>query len=368
MKKCKILFIKPGDRIKNYLWAIHHFALESSRLDRFKVYFATSNFRFHKSKNIINLSIYPPLEKSTALFKIYFKRILDLAGVLIRIRPDIIYINNHIGAFSCLLMARILRIKTKIILDIRTLPDKKWKYYYYRCITPFFDWVFALNNEIISRMVNNKNWSLLPLGFEPTVFFPGDVRKAYCYARTSIRCIYYGSLDRKRKLKQMISGFRKAVNSGCDIYLTVIGAGNGKQELLQFVNETRLDYFVTFHDVMDQHKLREIVCDHDLGISFVPNEGMYIPQVPLKAVEMLACGLPVLATDPSGNRMIVKHLKNGYIANDNTEGICDVLQNIWENGISEKMHINAVKSIDDLSWEKIVEAHLFPVFNKILPE
>jgi glycosyltransferase involved in cell wall biosynthesis len=116
--------------------------------------------------------------------------------------------------------------------------------------------------------------------------------------------------------------------------------------LLQYVSEKEMESIVTVHDFLPQHQLRKVIWDHDLGVAFVPDEGMYRPQVPLKAVEMLACGLPVIATDTNGNREIIQDSENGYIIKDDAKSVCCKMQELWEYGVSEKIYQNAAKSFD----------------------
>ncbi len=360
----RILFIKPGDKTKNQKWDIHNFAEEVSSKNRFEVYFLTSNFSFTNESNITVFPTYPPLKKTPELIISYFKRIFNLAKTIKRISPHIVYVNNHIGAFSSLICIRLFGKKTEAILDIRTLPDKKWKYLYYRVITASFDWVFALNNEIIKKVVCNKSNSFLPLGYDPALFYAKNLRPVFRGEKT-LNCVYYGSLDKKRKLLRLISGVLKAENTNCHIKLCIIGEGNDRDRLMKFVNETNSNQIVSFHGFMNQNRLREILLKSDLGISFVPDEGMYKPQIPLKAVEMLACGLPVLATDTEGNREIVQNGENGYISGDTSDDLSLHLQKIYKNGISESIYQNAAKSVKHLTWKTIVEIHLLPAFGKI---
>ncbi|MDA3916866.1 MAG: glycosyltransferase family 4 protein [Deltaproteobacteria bacterium] len=365
MKKTNLLFIKPGAKVQNQLWAIHHFAAQVSLRDDFTVNLATSNFSFDKKIKINTLTIYPPLAKSPYFLFGYLKRFFALAKLIKTLRPAVVYVNNHIGAAEVVFLANVLGKDTKCILDIRTLPDKKWKYFYYKVITPFFDHIFALNNDIIEKMVNNSSTSLLPLGYDPDFFFK-DVGKCQFSTKAVLRCLYYGSLDKKRKLLRLISGVNKAVKKGCKIRLTILGSGNSKNELLQYVSEKEMESIVTVHDFLPQHQLRKVIWDHDLGVAFVPDEGMYRPQVPLKAVEMLACGLPVIATDTNGNREIIQDSENGYIIKDDAKSVCCKMQELWENGVSEKIYQNAAKSIEHLTWHKIVKTWLSPKLRELL--
>jgi glycosyltransferase involved in cell wall biosynthesis len=365
-KKHKALFIKPGDVVKNRIWDMHHFILELSCYKGFDIFFITDNFEFDHNEHVTVFPGYPGLQKSIDIFFVYFKRLQNLIAVIKKVKPDIIHINNHMGALECLLCARLLRPSAKVILDIRTLPDKRYKYFYYRLITPFFHWVFALNDTIKKKMVKNSQNSLLPLGFDSDIFGPpNSPRTQYC-ARTPLKCLYYGSLDKKRKLDLMVKGFIVAIKSGCEIFLTIIGTGNARDELVKEVNNSQLQDVITLTSFRPQNQLVEIIRNHDLGISFIPNEGMYVPQVPLKTVEMLACGIPVMATGTLGNKEIIDNFVNGFIIPDTVEGVAHSLRDIWGNGIPNKMYRRAIPSVSHLTWKSLNKRYLIKVYERLL--
>ena len=406
MDKTRILFVKPGDKIKDCIWAIHHYAAVLSRDKRYAVYFATSNFRFHDTPDIQLFSNYPPLKRDPLIFISIVKRWLGFAKTLKTVQPDILFINNHIGAIDCLVLAAVMRMKTGKILDIRTLPDKKWKTAYYTCITPFFDFVFGLNDAILNKMVINKKSGQLPLGFDPKVFFrdktnlvqldhpQSDTRSsgtrpflashsnqrlpaapqpdqtdqagpAGFKARSSLYCIYFGSLDKKRKILNLVKAVEKSIEAGGVIQLTLVGSGNEESRINAYVNDKHLDTVIKLYGFMPQNRLRQIISNQHLGISYVPDTGMYQPQVPLKTVEMLACGIPVLATRTKGNQAIVKQGQNGYLTDDSVDDMAGTLTAIWEKGISSRLYQNSSESVKRMDWENIVANHLLPVLERV---
>jgi glycosyltransferase involved in cell wall biosynthesis len=367
MKEKTILFIKPGSGLKNQIWAIHHYAAECARKPSLRVVFLSDNAEISDNKAVDVLSGYPPLPGLARLLPVYVKRLYKLIVNYRRLRPDIIHINNHIGAFSCLLFSRLFSRHAAVILDIRTLPDNKIKFLYYRLITKFFDWVFYLNQEILTKMVRNRKHSILPLGFDPEVFTSSPAVFKFS-DQLPLKCLYYGSLEIRRKLDILIEGFQLAIKAGIPVELTIIGEGNGRKFLKNKVNDLGLQADIHFSRQVTQAEIVKYIRRHHIGISFVPSDPLYDCQLPLKAVEMLACGLPVLATNTTGNKEVVQHLFNGFIVEDDRNGIYRGLEWISKKGIPDAIYENASASVYHLTWSEIVSRYLMRTYSCLLKQ
>jgi glycosyltransferase involved in cell wall biosynthesis len=87
-----------------------------------------------------------------------------------------------------------------------------------------------------------------------------------------------------------------------------------------------------------------------------------MPNLPLKTVEMLACGLPVIGTRTKGNRILVRNLENGFLIEDRVENLKKMIVRIWKKGIPRDMPKAAIKSVQHLSWEHITKKSLINVY------
>ncbi len=113
------------------------------------------------------------------------------------------------------------------------------------------------------------------------------------------------------------------VNSGLKIRLKLIGTQGQNEMKNRFRDLNGLEvYFVDSIDWGDTEKVNESLEDVNIGVyPLLPkNENHY--KCGFKALEYLASGIPVVSSDISMNRLIVKHGETGFIANSQAE---------WEN-------------------------------------
>ena len=88
----------------------------------------------------------------------------------------------------------------------------------------------------------------------------------------------------------------------------------------------------------------------DIGFCHLPNNPVFRHSYPMKILEYLACGIPVLASDIPAHREIAKHLKGIYIYRSPSELVSYIQETLSQRRQVEK----PVK----YSWERIVDALL----------
>jgi glycosyltransferase involved in cell wall biosynthesis len=138
---------------------------------------------------------------------------------------------------------------------------------------------------------------------------PNGVDETFLYAGQRIlhpkpRLLFVGRLSVQKNLHMFLS----ALKGGSEQFeTTLVGEGELETELKRAVNELRLQN-VRFHGRADGDELRELYVNADVFVLPSEREGM-----PLVLLEALAMGLPIVATDVSGNRDIVVDGENGIL-------------------------------------------------------
>lgn len=329
-----------------------------------------SQFIHLNSEKVLFIDHYPTAQ-GQGILKLISQRIWSIIKTYRSYKPDIIHVRNHMGDWLCWLFARILLPNSKIVLDIRTLSPNSGKHKYNlilsRIVTRKFDHIFALNKKIIDLYVSpDANVTLLPLGFDHRIFYPRSQDKTNRYtAGDRLKCIYYGSINKQRELTNLLSGFVDAIRSGCDIFLTLIGEGNDKSNLIALTENWGLKHHFIFKEFALQDKLAEEIQKNHLGISYVPKNLVFEYNPPLKTIEVLACGIPVLGTDTEGNKLFVTPGTNGYLAGDKASEISRALKKIYASGIPAAVFRNAHLTAENWSWETLAQKYLLPQYEKL---
>src|SRR5438876_6415444 len=100
----------------------------------------------------------------------------------------------------------------------------------------------------------------------------------------------------------------------------------------------------------------------DIGFAYVPASYAYECQPPLKTIEMLASGLPVIATATKGNMLFVDDGETGLLSPDSPEELASRVRRVVED--LDLFRGNVLRSRRDLerfSWERIVLDQLLPI-------
>jgi glycosyltransferase involved in cell wall biosynthesis len=109
--------------------------------------------------------------------------------------------------------------------------------------------------------------------------------------------------------------------------LDIYGDGDGKQGIMRAIDERRVAQGIGVHRPIPQPELFKRLSGYDVGLAYVPRRP-YGAALPLKTLEYLACGLPVVAANTVGNRMAVQSGVNGLLVDEDTysfaKGICEL--------------------------------------------
>jgi glycosyltransferase involved in cell wall biosynthesis len=176
--------------------------------------------------------------------------------------------------------------------------------------------------------------------------------------------VYVGSLDRKRRIEEMVEAVSLAA-ADLAVSLDIYGYGDRERRVRQAIEERGMTRVIAVHDAVHQAELFQRLSEHDIGLAYVPRVP-YDSALPLKTLEYLACGLPVVATDTIGNRMVVQPGVNGLLVDEDPRafgaGIRELATAAWWWSARQ----NARPSVESFDWESIVSHRLLPLYQALL--
>lgn len=280
-----------------------------------------------------------------------------------KFNPDIVHVFIHAGCGIYPLICKGKSNKQKFVLDIRSPLLKTGVGRVISRLKNIFepalyDVITSHGIESARTVIGNRAGVMwVPPGVDDELLINKNKRIS-----TEIkRLIYIGSLDGKRKLKEMIRAVSiasKDVNLVFDIY----GNGTGEAELEDEIIRQGMEHVIHLKGAVPRKKLFEIIPEYDLGLVYIPS-GLYETAPPLKAIEYLANKVPVIATDTLGNRVFVEDKVNGLLVNETAEcfalGIID-----YFNDKTLKFSNDAYDQIMKYTWSNIVSNFLMPVYKK----
>ena len=230
-----------------------------------------------------------------------------------------------------------------------------------------FDALFFPNISVISEGLRD----ILKLSKQHTLILPlgADLISEQIRSFDRLDLIYVGTLS-LRNIDQTIDGIAVFLSKHKELSkllsYTIIGFGNQQEEMgiNSCIERTGLSDIVSF---VGRKKYTDLSAYFDIcnvGVSYVPITPYYQYQPVTKLFEYMLSGMPVIATGTYENRMIVNEV-NGVIVKDTSEDFCNGLMNIYNRRNS--FNSSAIrKSVEDYTWEKIVNTSLKPYLFNLL--
>jgi len=284
-------------------------------------------------------------------------------------KPDIVHVFIHTGCGIYPLVLGRWSGRPKFLLDIRSpllrngLPSSIARVKN-RLEAISYDAIGAHSIESAWTVIGrSKDIECLPLGVDLKSIPDSSPNRSDQIVK---RLIYIGSLHPRRKISKMIDAVLLASYS-CPLRLDIYGGGIGEKIILDKLAEESLrSVQVHLKGIVPRQELFNCMGDYDLGLSYVPTE-IYGPAPPLKALEYLASGLPVVATNTIGNALFVQDLHNGVLVDENPCSFADGISLLAQNdGMRLQMAHNARSSIVKYDWQNIVEGKILPVYVRLL--
>ncbi len=236
-------------------------------------------------------------------------------------------------------LARILKWYGKIIvLDIDDYPSfnndantlKNFKKMVNTCHV-----VFA-GSDNLKLLVENAGGKavLIPTGISCEKY-RFDLRNKNSIRMVTIGWIGNAKFYSQDLLEVLLPPLKSILSTGIRIRLKLIGTIGQDEMKNRFSDLNGLDVqYVDSIDWGDTEKVNEALADVNIGVyPLLPkNENLY--KCGFKALEYLASGIPVVSSDISINKLIVRHGETGFIANNTEE---------WENYLFELMQSEALR-------------------------
>ena len=194
-----------------------------------------------------------------------------------------------------------------------------------------------------SFSVNPRLCEVIPSSVDTSIFkpTPSKIRKEMGYDQKDIIIGYIGTLSASRHLDEFIDLMLPVLKKRANLNLVFIGDGDSKKQLQNYIKEKGIMDSVVFLNQIPHSLVPEYISSFNFGLCYLPNDPIYKYSFPLKILEYLACGIPVMVNDMDAHREIMKRLDNIYIYTSSFD---------FEK--NNRFINNTKKRVKIFSWEK----------------
>lgn len=319
-----------------------------------------------------NIRLYPFI---TALF-------LSVCYALEALRLKLNVVVCNPGVFLGGLLVKLLSPRTKVILDIRSIPveseglRKRYSDSFQNLAfrLNFFDAVTVISDRMLEDLDTRYHFSdhfptfTWASGYDEGLFHPyspiNNV-KALESINEIFTIVFHGSLSPTRGLDRMIHALYILEEKNIqDIALVLIGSGAAESELRKLVKDLSLEKQVLFIPPMLQEELPPYLSHADLGIDLLPDHPWWRDQSPLKVYEFLGMGIPVLATDLPCHRDISEAVI--LIPDNHPETIAAKIEILINDQNLKNLRSVAIEDAKMHTWKPRAETLSAFIMNEVL--
>ncbi|MBI1283654.1 MAG: glycosyltransferase [Thiobacillus sp.] len=215
--------------------------------------------------------------------------------------------------------------------------------------------------------------AIVPLGADFDHFRP-QTAQTYLFEKLGISpdaqvLTYCGTLDHNRHMDRLISAFALTNAHAPDAVLLMIGDGSALEELKRQARDLNLASRVVFTGYIPYSDIPAYLSITTIALAFVVMDPRFQHQPPTKTIEYLAQGLPVIATNTTGNRMFIQDKVNGLLCGDSYEDYGHAMLSLLHNpGQQVCLAACARDSVSGFDWRNIVRMRVIPLYEDILRE
>lgn len=302
---------------------------------------------------------------------------LGAAAAIRAIRPDLVHVYGFRGAVLLPLVDR----RPRWIYDLRTgsiapplrAAVSNWLS---RCESIPYDWRVTIHEALARRVwgrVAGRGVTVIPLGADFDRFQPVPpaaperlaVRRRFGLAPDDVVIVYLGSLNHTRNPQRLLDVAARLADVPRLRWL-IAGHGSALPALEARLRDAPIRA-VRLIGPVDYASTHSVYGAADVGFAYVPMIPAYDCQPPLKTIEMLAAGLPVVATATQGNRMFVEDGQNGSLALDSVDELASALGRVVGDLTACRQRVLADRPrLEQYSWCRIVQDRLIPLYEQVL--
>jgi glycosyltransferase involved in cell wall biosynthesis len=261
------------------------------------------------------------------------------------------------SALLALFLKKTGRVRFLIYYDIDYYPGQH----------PQWSWLLSQREQICCKVADAVASVSRPLaalreqqGARLAIVVPNGVDFACFHAANLIRkehpltLIYTGSLDARWGVDLSIRAMPLLRSRIPDIRLLIAGAGPAEQELHQLAQSLELGDCVRFEGYIPHADLPSLMAQADIGIATSRSNSFRKYASPLKIVEYMAAGLPVICSGGGEAEQMIDESKAGANIPFEPEAFAEAVQSLCAiPGSLSASREAAIKYARGRSWEQM---------------
>jgi glycosyltransferase involved in cell wall biosynthesis len=218
----------------------------------------------------------------------------------------------------------------------------------------FTDRAIAVHEPHLDALVGHGNprekFDVLLNSPDPNLFSPRARRPS---ANSSFKLVYHGTIAPRHGLETAVRAVARVRDRIGPIEFLVLGTGDGVPRLEQLVRELDLgETVIVPKTIVPLDGLLPLIADADVGVVPILNDGFTKYMLPVKLLEYVALGIPVICSETETIRAYFDDGMLAFFPPGDDEAMAERLVELHRDAtVREELAVRASAFFDVHSWE-----------------
>jgi glycosyltransferase EpsD len=294
----------------------------------------------------------------------------DLKNIIMKNNYNIIHCHTPMGGFLGRMVAKNIKIKTKVIYTAhgfhfyKGAPIFNWLVYYpiEKYLAKYTDILVTINEEDYRIAKQNysqcKNINKIDgIGVDLSKFFPHTenekkrLRSELGYYEDDFIITNIAEINRNKNQIMLIKNLPRLIKNISNLRILFIGNNNYstiRNKLELFIKKYKIQKYISFLGY--RNDVDKLISISDIAFSASIREGL-----PINIIEAMACGIPIVCSKNRGHNSLIVDGKSGLLFSNASEMADNILKIYNSQSFAELLGKNAIEDSKKYNKDIIIK-------------
>ena len=153
----------------------------------------------------------------------------------------------------------------------------------------------------------------------------------------------------------LIDAVPEIIKKHPDIEIALVGNGPELENIKNKVSKLKLNSQIKFYGWINHDKISQILSQSSIAIGPLRSTEVTKNALPIKVLEYMSAGLPIIAAKNTLPQDVLEEGKNGFFVKNSKELSVKILELLNNQELRKKMGHNSKEMVKKFDWKNIAE-------------